>query len=257
MKLFRSLILRPLGRDPLRTALTILAVALGVAVVVAIDLAGDAATGSFQSSMQTLAGRTDLEILANGGVDERWMAPLTALPLDVHWSPVMEAQAEISGVGGVPLYGVDLAGAPGIVVSQALAQRIHVAEQSTVTLTLGGHVQKFSVSRIAVSKIAGSLAEFLALDIADAQQAMGRYGKLDRIDVTVAATEDFTAVEAAIGRTLPPAYLIQKPGARSQENQRMLRAFRWNLRVLSYISLVVGAFLIYNTISVSVVRRRA
>jgi len=36
----------------------------------------------------------------------------------------------------------------------------------------------------------------------------------------------------------------------------MLRAFRWNLRALSYISLLVGAFLIYNTISVSVVRRR-
>ena len=36
----------------------------------------------------------------------------------------------------------------------------------------------------------------------------------------------------------------------------MLAAFRWNLRLLSYISLVVGAFLIYNTISVSVVRRR-
>ena len=55
---------------------------------------------------------------------------------------------------------------------------------------------------------------------------------------------------------LPAGYSIQKPGARSDENQRMLRAFRWNLRVLSYISLVVGAFLIYNTISVSVVRRR-
>jgi putative ABC transport system permease protein len=36
----------------------------------------------------------------------------------------------------------------------------------------------------------------------------------------------------------------------------MLQAFRWNLRALSYISLLVGAFLIYNTISVSVVRRR-
>ena len=68
MKLLRTLILRPLRRDRLRTALTILAVALGVAVVVAIDLAGDAATGSFQSSMETLAGKTDLEILANGGV---------------------------------------------------------------------------------------------------------------------------------------------------------------------------------------------
>ena len=37
----------------------------------------------------------------------------------------------------------------------------------------------------------------------------------------------------------------------------MLRAFKWNLRVLSYISLVVGAFLIYNTIAIGVVRRRA
>ena len=37
----------------------------------------------------------------------------------------------------------------------------------------------------------------------------------------------------------------------------MLRAFRWNLRVLSYMSLVVGAFLIYNTIAIGVVRRRA
>ena len=64
-------------------------------------------------------------------------------------------------------------------------------------------------------------------------------------------------MEQAIRATLPPAYLIEKPGVRGEENQRMLRAFRWNLRVLSYISLVVGAFLIYNTISVSVVRRRA
>ena len=36
----------------------------------------------------------------------------------------------------------------------------------------------------------------------------------------------------------------------------MLSAFRWNLRILSYVALVVGAFLIFNTISVSVVRRR-
>ena len=39
-------------------------------MVVAIDLAGDAATGSFRSSMETLSGKTDLEILANGGIDE-------------------------------------------------------------------------------------------------------------------------------------------------------------------------------------------
>ncbi len=48
MKLLRTLILRPLRRDLLRTALSVLAVALGVATIVAIDLAGDAATGSFR-----------------------------------------------------------------------------------------------------------------------------------------------------------------------------------------------------------------
>ncbi len=100
--------------------------------------------------------------------------------------------------------------------------------------------------------------EFVVLDIADAQQALHRYGKLDRIDVTVGPQRRFRAVEKAIRSALPlSASAWKSPGARSEENQRMLRAFRWNLRVLSYISLVVGAFLIYNTISVSVVRRRA
>ena len=49
MKLFRRIVLRPLKADPIRTLISILSVALGVAVVIAIDLAGDAAVGSFQS----------------------------------------------------------------------------------------------------------------------------------------------------------------------------------------------------------------
>ncbi len=250
MKLLRTLILRPLRRDLLRTALTILSIALGVAVVVAIDLAGDAATGSFRSSMQTLTGHTDLEIFANGGLDERLIGPLAAMPYDVHFAPVLEAQASIAGIGSVPLYGVDLAGAPvGIALSQPLADRLRT---STITFNLAGRPQTFPIA-----KFIPASSEFLVLDIADAQRALDRFGKLDRIDVTLGPGEDLAKVEPAIRALLPAAAIIEKPGARSEENQRMLRAFRWNLRVLSYISLVVGAFLIYNTISVSVVRRRA
>lgn len=251
MRLLATLILRPLRRDLLRTLLTTLAVALGVAVIVAIDLAGDAATGSFRSSMETLAGKTDLEVRANGGVDEHWMAALAALPFDAHFAPAMEAQGTIRGIGSVPVYGLDLLGQEGAVVSKDLAARLHGAAQ--VTVNLDGRAQTFSVAHT----IDAPNSEFLALDIAAAQQALGRYGKLDRIDVSVGGDEDFARVERAIRGLLPAGYLVEKPGARSDENQRMLRAFRWNLRVLSYISLVVGAFLIYNTISVSVVRRRA
>ncbi len=251
MKLLRTLILRPLRRDLLRTALTILAVALGVAVVVAIDLAGDAATGSFRSSMQTLTGKTDLEVIATGGIDERKLAALVALPFDVHFAPLMEAQAIVAGIGAVPLYGADLAGAPeGLAVSKGLAGRLGGGK--SVTLEIAGRTHA-----LAVGQTLDSGGEFLVLDLAEAQRVMGRYGKLDRIDITVGAKEDFARVEAAIRGALPVSALLEKPGARSEENQRMLRAFRWNLRVLSYISLVVGAFLIYNTISVSVVRRRA
>ncbi len=262
MKLLRSLILRPLRRDLPRTLLTVLSVALGVAVVVAIDLAGDAATGSFRSSMETLAGKTDLEITANGGVDERWIAALAALPVDARFSPVIETQAVLAGVGSVALYGLDLlnlAGAPNglprVAVSEALARALPVRPSAgtVLTLNLAGRPQRCEVAQLTPA----GAAEFVAMDIADAQQVLARYGKLDRIDVSAAPGQDFAALEATVRHTLPAAYLVTLPGARNQENQRMLRAFRWNLRVLSYISLVVGAFLIYNTISISVVRRRA
>ncbi|HEY7391587.1 MAG TPA: FtsX-like permease family protein [Bryobacteraceae bacterium] len=251
MKLLRSLILRPLRHDPLRTALTILAVALGVAVVVAIDLAGDAATGSFRSSLTTLTGKTDLEIRANGGINESWIGRLDALPFDVRFSPVMEAQVEVAGAGSVPLYGFDLAGVPedAAIISEAMAKRLGAGAGQDLRLPIGRY-------RIGRAVDAGP-SEFVAIDIAAFEKAFARYGKLDRIDVTVGSKENFAAVERAIRKLLPPAYLLEKPGVRNEENQRMLRAFRWNLRVLSYISLVVGAFLIYNTISISVVRRRA
>ncbi len=267
LPLFRTLILRPLRRDLLRTALTILAVALGVGVVIAIDLAGDAATGSFRSSLETLVGKTDLDIVANGAVEERWMRPLTALPVNARFAPVIETQGVIEGAGSVTVYGVDFITQAvnsharsvatqdldtSAIVSSALAKRMNVREGDSFSLALSDQPCKFRVA----SLVDSNETEFVLLDIATAQQVLNQYGKLDRIDVFVSPGEDFTRVEREIRSILPASYRIEMPGTRSDENQRMLRAFRWNLRVLSYISLVVGAFLIYNTISVSVVRRR-
>ena len=266
LQLFRTLILRPLRRDLLRTALTIVAVALGVGVVMAIDLAGDAATGSFRSSLETMVGKTDLQITANGGVEEHFLAALTALPVNARFAPVIETQGVIRDVGAVTVYGVDFVAQPreqtrkaipqdldsAVVVSSGLTRRAGVREGDGISLALSEAARTFRVARVAD---AGE-AEFALVDIAAAQRALDEYGKLDRIEVFVPPGEDFARVEREVRSVLPASYRIERPGARSEENQRMLRAFRWNLRVLSYISLVVGAFLIYNTISVSVVRRR-
>src|SRR5271168_5083060 len=107
--LFYRLMLRPLLHEPVRVMLTILAVTLGVAVVLAIDLAGGAAAGSFRASMETLAGDNDLEIVASGGVPETVVGTIAALPYSIRISPRVEDSAVISDTKQtIPLVGLDL-----------------------------------------------------------------------------------------------------------------------------------------------------
>ena len=100
LPIFYRLMLRPLFQEPVRLALTVLAVALGVGVVLAIDLAGNAATGSFHSSMESLAGDNDLEIVAAGGVPEGEVGTLLRQPYSLRVSPRVEDFAVV--VTGVP-----------------------------------------------------------------------------------------------------------------------------------------------------------
>jgi putative ABC transport system permease protein len=251
--LVRQFVLRPLRRDKLRSGLTILSVALGVAVVVAVDLAGDAATGSFQSSLTSLVGKVDYEVTANGGVDERVIARLTALPVNARFAAVIEQPVTAGGRGSVTLFGVDSLIDPAVaVVSSDSAERFGWKTGDTIGLRGRNRTGQFQVKAV----LNGQSVGWVAVDIAAAQQLLDSYGKIDRIDVTVDAGEDAANVERLVRAAVPATYEVSTPGARGEENQRMLRAFRWNLRILSYISLLVGAFLIYNTIAVSVVRRR-
>src|SRR5258708_21482608 len=81
---------RPLFREPARLGLMVVAGGLGVAVVLAIELAGNAAAGSFHSSMETLAGDNDLEVVTSGGVPEALVATLATQPYPLKVSPRME-----------------------------------------------------------------------------------------------------------------------------------------------------------------------
>ena len=111
--LFARLILRPIRREPLRTALTMFAVALGVGVVVAIDLAGQAAAGSFHSSLESLAGKSDLQLSATGGLDQNLLGRLVQLPYAFTFSPRISDFASINGRGeAFPFIGLDLIGHP-------------------------------------------------------------------------------------------------------------------------------------------------
>src|SRR5271169_3327639 len=111
LRLFYQLMVRPLLREPVRMGLTILAVAIGVAAVLAIELAGNAAAGSFHSSMETLTGDNDLEVVAAGGVPEHIFAVLSTEPDPIRVTARVEDFTELSASKQtLPLIGVDLIG---------------------------------------------------------------------------------------------------------------------------------------------------
>ena len=291
LKLFWRLMLKPLAGEPVRTALTVFAVALGVAVVLAIDLAGDAATRSFHSSLETLSGDQTFEISATGGVPEDIVGKLDSLPYDWRVTPRMEDFAVIAeSKKTLPLIGLDLVaefgrltradsakeaagGASGKVPADSAAaslQNFMARDSIWVGESLGKHpsetLQLFVNDRPGTFIIRGSFPDSngnesaIVMDIAAAQLALGRSGRVDRIYIRVPSGDRFTSLDEwqrRVQQVLPDGIEVRTAGAATDENRKMLAAFRWNLRLLSYIALIVGAFLIYNTISVSVVRRRA
>ena len=281
--LFYRMMVRPLLREPVRTLLTILAIALGVAVVVAIDLAGGAATGSFRSSLETLAGDNDLEITASGGIPEAVVGTLATLPYSIRVSPRIDDYTAIADTKqSLPLIGLDLvteasayvqnesqitSGAQGLSASKDLFEHLGDANSIWVGASTGykagDRVELLINDRVSGYTVRGVYPDSngnesaIVMDIATAQQALSRYGRVDRILLKVPASPSLEDWQQRLRAVLPAGVEVRPQGTGTTENRRMLAAFRWNLRLLSYISLVVGAFLIYNTISVSVVRRRA
>ena len=94
------------------------------------------------------------------------------------------------------------------------------------------------------------------MDIAAAQWAFDRLGRVDRVDVRLAEPARLDEAERAIGARLPPGLHVQRPARRGQQVEQMLAAFQFNLAALSYVALLVGLFLVYNTVATSVIARR-
>jgi putative ABC transport system permease protein len=274
--LFHRLMIRPLFRQPGRALLILFAVALGDAAVIAIDLAGNAAAGSFHSSMETLAGKNDFEVTAAGGLPDATIARLATLPYPLRVIPRIEDHATIVATGEtVPLIGTDLvaeANYAGLTVGDANSSEglLHINDPDAIWTTrglgkaVGDKIQLLIndqaceyVVRGLIPDSAHAGADAILMDIGAAQLATGKSGRVDRILIKVPDSGDFDTWRSKLQHALPAGMLLNAQGAETAANRRMLAAFRWNLQMLSGIALLVGAFLIYNAVSVSVVRRRA
>ncbi len=94
-RLFQQFIVRRMAHEPLRTTTTVAGIALGIAVVIAIQLTNASSVRGFETALDTVSGKASIEITAPGGIDE------TLLP-DLGWlrefgpaSPVIEGDMAI------------------------------------------------------------------------------------------------------------------------------------------------------------------
>jgi putative ABC transport system permease protein len=158
--------------------------------------------------------------------------------------------------GDGPIEGVELfISKPNtVVVAEGVAAQYGLGLDDTITVTTGGRQASLRVvGLLQPPDETGrrALESLLFTDLANAQEILDQVGRLSHVDL-IAGPGDLEAIAAI----LPPGVQIEPATARSNAIQQMTAAFELNLTALSLLALVVGAFLIYNTITFSVVQRR-
>jgi putative ABC transport system permease protein len=283
------LAVRQLFAHPWQLGLAILGIALGVAVAVSIDLANASALRAFRLSTEAVGGRATHQIVGGpSGLPEdlyrrlrlelgvRRAAPVVEGDVavaghagrtlhvlgidpfaDADFRPYLDGQdrreargrdvlaraGDLVGRAGTALIAATTAGGLGLAIGRELAIEVAGARR---TLTIVGLLEPADAAS------ARALEDLLVTDIATAQELFGAAGRLARIDLMV---ED-EALLARIGQALPAGADLVGAGAQAGATAGMILAFQWNLTALSLLALVVGMFLIYQTMTFSVVQRR-
>jgi putative ABC transport system permease protein len=145
-----------------------------------------------------------------------------------------------------------------VVLTQRYAARRGLDVGDCIALVFGSRRSDFIVRGLLLDQGPARALDgnFVLMDLAAAQWAAGRLGQVDYVDVKFAPDADAQAAAEAIQTRLPEGLAIERPDARFGRTETMVASFQFNLAALSAIALVVGLFLIYNTVSISVAARR-
>jgi putative ABC transport system permease protein len=111
--------------------------------------------------------------------------------------------------------------------------------------------------RVAGFLRAGGRERLGVMDIAAAQGALDRSGRINRLDIRMRPGADLDALQARVQAELPPGLVVERPQSDLQRNDSLSRSYRVNLNVLALVALFTGGFLVFSAQALSVVRRRA
>jgi putative ABC transport system permease protein len=285
---------------PWRTSLTVLGIALGVAVVLAMNAATWSAMDAFKAGITEVAGSSNWEVVPTAvpSLDEHLLRPLYALEVEtqeaVKIAPILEGQglwvnlplhktdpilptAEVISILGVDMVQNKttdavqwvvgqsptdwfqlLDGTRHVLVGERLAQRHGLKVGSRFSLLINTTVEQLQVTGVLQAKGVGGASggDCIIGDLSTIQPLLNQPNRLSRVSLIVPKALEATILPK-IKHLLPASTVkLQPPQRRGQRIETLLKSYQINLTALSLIALLVGAFLIYNTLNVVMVRRK-
>jgi putative ABC transport system permease protein len=284
-RLSRWLLLGEWRAHPARALVAIAAIAVGISLGFAIHLINAAAFNEFSSAIKGLSGVADVQVRGTEPFFDEAAYPLLAQRDGVAVaSPVLEFDASVPGqrtalkIIGIDVFRAgfispDLIGVPAggdvadtladdtVFLSPAAQQWLKPAAGQPLTLQVGTHPLQL--------RVAGSLQRARAgqrigvMDLGAAQWRFDKVSQLSRVDLKLrdgVNRDTFKSrLEQQLQRDYPGRFRVNQPNDEEQNsrNEGMSRAYRVNLTVLALVALFTGAFLVFSTQALSVIRRRS
>ncbi len=271
MRLFGLLIFKAMREEKFLTLLSILGIALGVGLFMGVRLATDRAVEAFEANLQGIHPFANYQVLDTAGIDfdEAAYGAVRRLEDDTYpairtigYLPAQHETIDINGFDAVRMASVLRLSGPrsgdmasffreenAVLVTQVFADR-HGWQRGD---TFAAYVYNMAVT-LKISGILGETAlppHTVLMQLGNFQEHLRQVGRLSRLDLV---TTDAKA--EAIAATLPSHLTIVAHEAVLGNQRSFVASFKYNLEFVSLIAVLVGVFLLYNTVSISVVKRR-
>src|SRR6266849_4956079 len=271
---------RNLPRRKARTILTLVAVVLGVALLVGINMATASAQGEFTSYINKVWGQTDIVVRYSAP------APFGSFPFQARnlsvVRPLVQQTAERLDWGGsldnrtlFQLAGVNVTdfdfASLNITGTHSLANGQAVVGNTLLEkygLTLGSTIKIFTIAVFPIPKnitvnltVVGvdhplrNLGSTIYMYLPELQANIGLQGQITHILATIADPSKAPAVRDQIQNQLP-LFDVSAPKAEAvQRIQGQMAGFQLGLNVMVAVALVVCSFIVFNTLFMSVNER--
>lgn len=276
--LARRFVWRVLYRDAAKTLLTILGLALGVAVFGGIQLLNRAAIDQFEAGVAKVSQGINWQLVSATGnqfplsqlarlrphleagrdqgisfqpvLTQRVLyenQPLHLVGIDLFQQPVRAEEAKNTDADPFRLFqpGSLLAGR---FFESGTGERVLLAGDRQIRVSLAGLLPAQAPWNEAYG------GRVLVGDISVVQALIHQPDAISRLDLRV--PEHATGWVKTLQQTLPGDLLLQRPEQTAGQYAAMVSSYQQNLTALGVIALLVAMFLIYNTMSISVLRRR-